>query len=178
MCSSIERAATDAALNMATTLIEPCARYPYWQGIIARWQALASNANGRSVTGEEAIAARVKVLEQQCKDERIPVTYVAHRQGQPLGCISLVDYPRIGGMPPSYWVANVFVVQSQRRQGLASEMLLAVEAHAEDQGIAELYLYATDQVGYYRNRGWQVVSRKSIRDCQTTIMRKFLCACA
>lgn len=153
-------------------LIEPCADNPHWLSIVARWQVEASTPNSVS---SAALAARLQVLEQQAVDDHIPVTYVAHKQGEPQGCISLVDYPRLGGMPPSYWVANVFVDKAQRRQGLASEMLSVVEVHAAAQGIAELYLYATDQVGYYRNRGWQEVSRKSIDGCPTTIMRKFLC---
>jgi len=169
-----EKHAAGTSPEESNTLIEPCGLYPRWLDVIARWQAEASNTDNLS-SAVDAFATRLKVLEHQCIDDRIPVTYVAHRQDQPLGCISLVDYPRIGGMPPSYWIANVFVAQVQRRQGLASEMLLVMESYAETQGIAELYLYATDQVGYYRNRGWQEMSSKSIRGCQTTIMRKFLC---
>jgi len=157
-------------------LIEPCGHYPDWLNLVARWQVEASNVvTLSSPAGEQALKTRLQVLERQATDDNIPVTYVAHRRGQPLGCISLVDYPRLGGVPPSYWVANVFVDQAQRCQGLASEMLSVVEAHAINQGVSELYLYATDQVGYYRNRGWQEVSSKSIDGCPTTIMRKFLC---
>jgi N-acetylglutamate synthase-like GNAT family acetyltransferase len=174
MSHDIERQSADS--DASVTSIEFCGRHPCWLDCIARWQAEASsNGESASTLSETAITARLQTLEQQCVDERIPVTYVAHRQGQPLGCISLVEYPRLGGMPPSYWIANVFVDESQRCEGLASEMLLVMEALAEAEGISELYLYATDQVGYYRNRGWQEVSRKNIRGCETTIMRKFLC---
>lgn len=176
MSHELERQSADFNSDTSIVQIEFCGRHPGWLNRIARWQAEASSDGESSAALSEAeIITRLQTLEKQCVDERIPVTYVAHREGQPLGCISLVEYPRLGGMPPSYWIANVFVEASQRCEGLASEMLLVMEALAEAEGIAELYLYATDQVGYYRNRGWQEVSRKNIRGCQTTIMRKFLC---
>lgn len=161
-------------LSLDQVTIENLSDYPHWLETVAHWHTDGFQRS-RQQASADGFSKRLTLLREQLSDDQIPFTYIAHRDDRLLGCISLVAYQRLGGMSPSYWIANVFVDEPFRCQGLSTNLLTVMEARAQAQSISELYLYATDQVNYYRNRGWQEVRRKTIGGCSASIMRKSLC---
>lgn len=149
-----------------------------WLPQVAAWHSEGFQ-RGQSWTQSQRrqnLNKRLEQLRLHVQSDDVPLTLVAHRDGLLCGCLSLVCYQRLGGLAPSYWIANVFVDPSQRCRGIAAELMASAEALSENQSIRELYLYATDQVNYYRNLGWQVVREKTVAGTKASIMRKTLCA--
>lgn len=115
---------------------------------------------------------RRQKLQQHIEPGPFPTTLLALQGEQLVGSVSVVCYQRLGGLGPSYWVANAYVAPDCRRRGLGSQLIQAAQAYAQRQNLNELYLYATDQVSFYRRLGWQSLRQKSFKGELATIMRR------
>nr|WP_277345654.1 GNAT family N-acetyltransferase [Pseudomaricurvus alkylphenolicus] len=104
----------------------------------------------------------------------VPVTLVLVRACRPIGSVSLVRYQRIGGLSPSHWVANVFLLPEHRNLGFGRVLMAGVERYAGEQGVGELLLYATDRADFYRHLGWELVRRKKVGGKPAFIFRRQL----
>lgn len=81
---------------------------------------------------------------------------IATEKGQLLGGASLAtrdldDRPDIGP-----WLACVFVCPSERRKGLAAQLIEGICGHAREAGVTVLYLHTHSQADYYARLGWQI----------------------
>ncbi|MBK8006160.1 MAG: GNAT family N-acetyltransferase [Gemmatimonadetes bacterium] len=61
------------------------------------------------------------------------------------------DFP-----PLSPWLASVFVRPDRRGKGLGQALARRVLLEAAALGHARVYLFTTDQAGWYARMGWQV----------------------
>ncbi|NNK67303.1 MAG: GNAT family N-acetyltransferase [Rhodobacteraceae bacterium] len=79
--------------------------------------------------------------------------FVARMDGEPVGCVALVDQVYYGE------VKRLFVDQAARGYGIASALMAALEQAARDVGLRTVRLETGDAlagaVAAYRNRGYQ-----------------------
>ncbi len=131
---------------------------PQWLDTLAQWHHRA--------WGSGSLAEREERLQHHLDDTSVPTSFIAFQhqhQTQPVGSISLVHYQRLGEAAGSVWVANLFVEESRRCQGIANRLLEHVITVARQWQLPRLYLYATDQQAFYQKRGWKVKRRGAFR---------------
>jgi len=115
---------------------------------------------------KSSLALRQQRLKLHLQAKAIPKTLVALRYGELVGCVSLVNYTYRGSLvvlPPQgpVWLSNLFVVETQRNQGIGDELISSAKAYAAELGLKELWLSASDYTDYYERRGW-VIERKTL----------------
>ena len=110
-----------------------------------------------------------------------PKTLIALRGKQLLGCVSLVNYtyrrsermPKVASDSP-VWLSNLFVLEQYRQQGVGTALIDAAKNYAQDLGLTELWLSATDYTDYYQKRDWEIVRRTRLGGRQVNVMRVVL----
>jgi predicted N-acetyltransferase YhbS len=152
---------------MAPLLIRPLAASPHLMQVADWLHGQWWGADGWSA---EATAAWLGAA----TGPHAPVSFVAERDGEALGTATLDtdDLPARPELTP--WLASVLVRPDRRRQGVASALVRAVEAHAAGLGHRELWLFTPDQSAFYAARGWRSVGEEVWHDRQVTLMRRDL----
>ena len=117
-----------------------------------------------------SLSERLSRLRLHLNDQPIPTTFVAFIDNQAVGSVSLVAYQQMGGIKPSHWVANVFVLESLRRQGIGARLLQKIADYGRQLQLQRLQLYATDHLQFYTQLGWKVESRRDYRQQAAYIM--------
>lgn len=124
-----------------------------------------------------------KLLHERMDNPRFPEAALAaiSEQGKLLGTASFVEYDnpqfqaKTGHDPQAFlkvWLADLYVAQDQRGQGIGTVLLKAIEAVAGQAGHAGIHLYTEDQQAFYGNRGWGVLRQDSAGGEPVTIMSK------
>lgn len=139
---------------------------PHWLQTIVQWH--------QQQWPLQSEQQRQQKLRQHLEAAPFPTTLLALRNDELIGSVSAVCYQRLGGVGPSYWLANAYVVKSQRRRGVGSQLIQQAEAYAKQHQLHELYLYATDQVPLYQRLGWEALRQKKFKGELATIMRRDL----
>ena len=121
---------------------------------------------GEHEAGGEFAAAVATWLEEE-GDRR--TTWLAERDGAPIGLASLFEYRRMPkpGRAASRWgyVSNMFVRPEARGAGIGSALLAAVIGAAEDRGYARLVLSPSERsVPFYARAGFLVPDAAAATD--------------
>lgn len=96
-------------------------------------------------------------LEHSLNSERLPQTFVALLDGEPVGMYQLSMCDDLKGRPDIYpWLINVYVDEKFRNRKVCAVMMNTVRGNAKKAGLGELYLY-THHVGLYEKFGWEFV---------------------
>lgn len=120
----------------------------------------------------ETLASRTARIQAGLHHDAVPMVFVAvDASGACCGTASLTndDLPGDGRNP---WLASVYVPPAARRRGIASQLVLAVEAEAARQGFAALFLYTATVPALYAGLGWHAIDRCTYRGEDLTIMTK------
>ena len=89
--------------------------------------------------------------------QRLPQTFVAMLDGEPVGMYQLSMSDDLKGRPDIYpWLINVYVDVRFRGRGISRVLMESVPEKARQAGLKELYLY-TSHVGLYEKFGWELV---------------------
>lgn len=100
---------------------------------------------------------RCNMAHSLCVGDRLPQTFVAMTEGQPVGMYQLSMMDDLDSRPDIYpWLINVYVDESFRRKGICGMLMRSVQEHARAAGLRELYLY-TSHTGLYERFGWRFV---------------------
>ena len=115
-----------------------------------------------------------RVFRGHLNQDRLPLTLIAHLDGQPAGTASI--YIRDMDIRPDFspWLAAVYVDPPYRKQGIGSELVKAVERTARKLQISRLYLFTPDQEHFYTRLGWSVLECVEYRNQEVVVMNKFL----
>jgi GNAT superfamily N-acetyltransferase len=122
-------------------------------GALARLRALWSEAE------EPGSERRMADWLESEGDRR--TTWLATTDGEPVGMASLFEYRRMPrpGRPDSRWgyVSNMFVRAEYRNRGVASALLNAIVAAADERGYARLVLSpSAEALPLYERAGFSV----------------------
>lgn len=100
-----------------------------------------------------------QVLTERTAVDTLPITLVLVKDGELVGAgsIKLTEPGTKEGLSP--WLAGIFVKPQYRRLGLGRDIVLALEAKAQQLGVEALYLSADTAVDFYLSLGWQVLER-------------------
>lgn len=91
-----------------------------------------------------------------CKD-RLPQTYVALIDNQPVGMYQISMSDDLETRPDIYpWLVNVYVDENFRGKGICKEMMNTVSENAKKMNLTELFLY-TKHIGLYEKFGWKFI---------------------
>jgi len=99
---------------------------------------------------------------------------IALENGSPVGTASLVfdDMPTRPELSP--WLADVYVVKTERKNGIGRKLVEAVEAEASRLTLSKIYLFTASNTALYELLGWQLLERAEYRGEQVRIMTKTL----
>jgi predicted N-acetyltransferase YhbS len=128
----------------------------------------------RALTPGLTLARREAMLREQLNRDTLPIAWVAHEGGRPLGTAALrardvAERPELGP-----WLGAVYVVPDGRGRGIGAALCAAVEERARALGHETLYLATVGMEAWYLSLGWEVWEEHRWGDLVGTIMRKRL----
>ena len=86
--------------------------------------------------------------------DKLPIAWVAHANGQPLGTAAFRVHDLEGREDLTPWLGGVFVGSHFRRQGISAGLCAVVEEEARSRAIHTLYLFTLDKQAWYSRQGW------------------------
>jgi RimJ/RimL family protein N-acetyltransferase len=102
--------------------------------------------------------ARVR---QRTNHDRVPFTFVAHFDGEPVGSLSVCDDDldeQFADRGP--WLSGMLVVGWARNMGVGRALLRVTEDHARSLDVAELWCSTAEAGAFYERCGWTCVRPK------------------
>jgi GNAT superfamily N-acetyltransferase len=96
-------------------------------------------------------------LAQHANQDRIPTTYVALQEGQPLGSVTLVEHDMSIHLDLTPWLAGVYVTPEHRGRGVGTALVSHAMREAAKMGVCRLYLYTESARDFYRKLGWEEI---------------------
>lgn len=126
----------------------------------------------------DALLTKEKLIESFSKrlnDDRLPLTIVALKDGEPIGTVSLKEQedPEImGHSNGNPWLGSLQVISGERGKCLGTELLNTAKKLAYRLGYQSIFLYTSnpDNVKWYCDRGASVVETRPYRNHSITIM--------
>ena len=96
-------------------------------------------------------------LEHSLCIEKLPQTYVAFIDDQPVGMYQLSMTDDLDSRPDIYpWLVNVYVDEKFRGKNICTALMNTVNGNAKKANLTELFLY-TKHIGLYEKFGWEFV---------------------
>jgi N-acetylglutamate synthase-like GNAT family acetyltransferase len=111
-----------------------------------------------AILGERTLEARIKKLKAHMNRDKLPIAWVAHASGQPLGTAALRVYDLEGREDLTPWLGGVFVGAPFRRRGIGAALCAKVEDEARSRGTQTLYLFTLDKQAWYSRLGWTALT--------------------
>ena len=130
--------------------IDYLADHPQFLPKLAQWQ---HDEWGHLRPGD-SVERRLARLQTYSQRGGIPLTVVAHENGELLGSASLVRKDMETRPELTPWLAGVFVAPAHRRRGVGAELVRRVMVEAAAQKVPILYLYTVQSETFYANLGW------------------------
>lgn len=139
--------------------LSPLEQWPALFAQVALWHHQECARQGI----QSSLLLRQQRLVQHLQAPQIPKTLVALREGELMGCVSLVSYsyrPRarqaLVANDDSVWLSNLFVQEAYRRRGIGTALVQGACAYARQLGLVDLWLSASDFTDFYLARGWRI----------------------
>ena len=103
------------------------------------------------------------------------LVFIAEQAQEMVGTIALVDFDELEEfrhLKP--WIAAFIVSPEFRGTGIGTKILALLESHAQSLGIRVLHLWTEDQMDFYSNRGYQLVTSAKLGELDICVMKKEL----
>ncbi|MGP5309895.1 GNAT family N-acetyltransferase [Vreelandella alkaliphila] len=126
----------------------------------------------RNIIPGESYDRRYEKLISHKNRDQLPLAWVAHENGVPLGTSALRVCDLEGREDLTPWLAGIFVMPGYRGRGVAAKLCEVAERKAWEWGVTSLYLHTPDQQGLYRKLGWRSLELADWNGVQTEIMIK------
>lgn len=115
------------------------------------------NYNWWGIRNNDSFEAVKCYLEHSLCKDRLPQTYVALIDNQPVGMYQISMSDDLETRPDIYpWLVNVYVDENFRGKGICKEMMNTVYENAKKMNLTELFLY-TKHIGLYEKFGWKFI---------------------
>jgi predicted N-acetyltransferase YhbS len=123
------------------------------------------------LTGHSSADAYEQFLREAACSTRLPATLVAMDNETFLGSVNLLASEMTTRAALSPWMAQLFVVSSERRRGVGNALVRASIDHAAKLGFQRTYLYTSGTLpAYYASLGWQAIEEVEYLGKMRTIM--------
>jgi GNAT superfamily N-acetyltransferase len=119
---------------------------------LAEWfHAEWHHYDGRSIAETEA------QLRDCLNRDSLPITFLALRDSEVIGTVSLdtSDLPQYDHLSP--WLASLYVVPTHRRVGVGRALVEHLVGFARVRGISPIYLWTPGSTRLYEECGWQIL---------------------
>jgi GNAT superfamily N-acetyltransferase len=135
-------------------VVDPLDRHPHLvarlcQEFAREWPAWCASVS----------QARLEACFASAPDGGLPIVFVAHDRGQPLGTIALRPWFAEEPMPETPWVRGLLVFPEFRGGAVFGALESAVERHARTHGFPCLHAGTTSIERLLSHRGWRVFHR-------------------
>jgi predicted N-acetyltransferase YhbS len=143
----------------------------------SRRSPVGTTTSGGPLTGARSVEDYRERLATAAASRTVPSILVAAADGALLGSASLLgaDLPPRPELTP--WLAQLFVTQARRRDGVGAALVRAVLQRARECRSPHVYLYTSGTLPqYYQRLGWRDVERVSYLERERTVMRYDLSA--
>jgi predicted N-acetyltransferase YhbS len=127
-----------------------------------------------SILDEKTLEIRIKKLNAHMNRDKLPIAWVAHENGQPLGTAALRVHDLEGREDLTPWLGGVYVGSQFRRRGIGAALCSTVEDAARSQGTKTIYLFTLDKQAWYSRLGWTFLEPSVWHDRAVDIMAKQL----
>jgi N-acetylglutamate synthase-like GNAT family acetyltransferase len=148
------------------TTIEYLADHAEFLPTLAKWQ----DAEWGYLRPGDSMEKRMARLQDSANRDRLPLTVVAHANGEVQGSASLIQHDMDTRLELSPWLAGVFVGAEYRRQGIGAELVRRIMAEATNLKVSLLYLYTVHSEKFYANLGWSLQEHTAYREQNVAIM--------
>lgn len=140
--------------------------HPEFLRTLAEWQ----HGEWGHLRPGDSVDARLARLRNYSERDRIPLTAVAHENGELLGSASLIPHDMDTRMELTPWLAGVFVSPEHRRRGIGAALVRRVMAEAGRLSVPVLYLYTVHSEKFYARLGWSLQEHTTYRNQNIAIM--------
>lgn len=124
-----------------------------------------------ALTGTGSLAEYRAFLETACADTSLPVVVVAVADGKLLGSASVIECDLSIRNELTPWLAQVYVLDERRGQGVGTALVKAASEYAGKLGFQRLYLYTSGTLPrFYQRLGWANREKVSYLGKERTIM--------
>lgn len=120
----------------------------------------------------KTLEARIAGITERCRDDDLPVTFVAVEGDAPVGTVSLVPHDLKIRMNLTPWISAVFVKPEARGRGIGSALVEFAESEARRRDVSTLYLFTPNKQRMYARLGWTTIEEVEYRGEQVTVMTK------
>ena len=154
--------------------ISPLASVLQWLDIVVDWhhqEWIKREVDASVLAAEDPIAIRRAKLLEHCSAESVPQTFIAHKDAQPIGSISLVKYQFTEDGQQSHWITNLYVEPEFRNFGVGSFLLEIAIDYAHFLRLDTLLLYTHDKTSFYEDRGWVPMMKHTIQGEECDVLR-------
>jgi GNAT superfamily N-acetyltransferase len=128
--------------------------YPQYIPRLAQWLF----EEWGSILGEQTLEVRIKKLNAHMSRDQLPIAWVAHANGHPLGTAALRVHDLEEREDLTPWLGGVFVGPEFRRRGIGEALCATVEYAAQSRGVQILYLFTLDKEAWYSRQGWTILA--------------------
>ncbi len=125
-------------------------RSPQHIPTVAQWH----QSEWQHISPHLSTKLRIATYSNYLSQPTIPCCILATDGNTPLGSVSLVQSDMETRPELSPWLASLFVHPDWRQQGIATQLILHIQAIAKLCNIKRLYLFTPDQQEFYARRGW------------------------
>lgn len=146
--------------------IEYLVDHPEFLRTLAEWQ----HAEWGQLRPGDSVEARMARLRNFSERDAVPLTVVAHDNGELLGSASLIPHDMETRMELTPWLAGVFVALEQRRRGIGAALVRRIVAEAGRLRVPVLYLYTVHSEKFYASLGWSLQEHSTYRGQNIAIM--------
>lgn len=154
---------------MDTIRVDLLADVPQFTEIAMTWIF-----NEWGAPGGRTLADVIKNASRYSNKDRLPIMFIASRDGHPIGCVALRDNDMIGWKHLTPWLASMYVERTCRGHGVASLLAGFLEDAACNLGHRQVFLYTPDAASLYEKLGWQVIETPVYLGQPVSIMSKHL----
>lgn len=131
--------------------IDYLGRYSKFIPAVAKWH----QDEWHNISPDLSTSKRIDLYNLYENKVTIPCCFIALISDEPVGSASLVVSDMESHKHLSPWLASVYVQKTNRRQGIATQLIEACLKNARDYGVKTLYLFTPDQSDFYQKRGWK-----------------------
>lgn len=130
---------------------------------------------GRHFSADATPESYIEKLQAHLNHEKLPLTFVAIQDNQPIGMASL----RINdGLRPDLepWLGGLIVDPDYRKQKIGERLITAIKDKAVEFSYDRLYLLTFDKTlpNWYRQLGWQKAGFDKLLGHTVTVMSIYL----
>lgn len=140
--------------------------HPEFLRTLAEWQ----HGEWGHLRPGDTVEARMARLTKFSSRGAIPLTVVAHEEGELLGSASLIPHDMETRMELTPWLAGVFVAPEHRRRGIGAALVRRIMVEAGRLRVPVLYLYTMHSEKFYASLGWSLQEHSTYREQSIAIM--------